>query len=162
MVDATVNNVFLEVYKKPLNFNFDPETHKSEETAFKAWIYRIARYQLSDLIKESTNFSSMHVVGLENETYENHMVETTVELEQLSDNRKLLDKALSVLSERDKAILLTYFDFHEEGKKMPSNDLKLMCEYWGTTPDNARQIKKRSLQKVITQLEQLTQLKLSK
>ncbi len=161
LVETTVNNVFVEIAQKPLNFSYDKTTHKSEDSAFRGWIYRIARFELADLMKASINYANMHVVGIEDEVIEN-LVEIEVEEERLSGNRQLLDKALSILSERDRAILLTYFDCHAEGKYAPTEVLDTMCEYWGTTRDGARQIKSRSLAKVKKQIERLEQLKPAK
>jgi len=160
-VESTVNNVFVEISQNPLNFSYDKKTHKSEDIAFRAWMYKIARYELADLMKESIKFSVGHKVGVEDEIIES-LVAIEVEQDFLSGNRQLLDKALSTLSERDRAILLTYFDYHVEGKNTPTEVLDVMCEYWGTTRENARQIKKRSLAKVKKCIEQLSQLKPSK
>ncbi|MDX5321363.1 MAG: sigma-70 family RNA polymerase sigma factor [Bacteroidota bacterium] len=158
LVESTVNNVFVEVYSNPLNFSYDSSKHKSEETAFKAWIYRIARNELADLMKASIQHSSLYVLGIEDEVIET-MAEIEVGPEVISGNRELLDKALSILSERDRAILLTYFDCHAEGKYAPSEVLDTMCEYWDTTRENARQIKFRSLKRVKEQIEKLAQQK---
>lgn len=158
LVESTVNNVFVEIFKNPLNFSYNSDNHKAEEIAFKGWMYRIARNELADLMKQSIQYSSRHVAGIDDEITEN-MVDVQVVPEFLSENRKLLDKALSILSDRDRAILLTYFDFHVDGKYAPSEELDIMCEYWGTTKENARQIKSRSLKKVKEQIEKLSQLK---
>ena len=155
---ATLNNVFIEINEKPLNFNYDSTKSKSEDTAFRSWIYRIALNELNDLTRSSMNFLKVHSLIEESEDYDK-FIEINLEEEFLSDNRKLLDQALSGLSVRDKAILLTYFEYHEEGKNAPTHVLDEMCKYWGTTKDNARQIKKRSLKKVIEKLEQLSTLK---
>lgn len=158
LVESTVNNVFVEISLKPLSFSYDRNSHKSEDTAFRAWIYCIARNELADLMKESIKYSDLHAVAIEDEIIEN-LVEIEVEQDILSGNRQLLEQALSILSERDRAILLTYFDCHVEGKYAPTEALDTMCEYWGTTRDNARQIKKRSLDKVKRRIEQLAKLK---
>lgn len=154
LVEYAVSNTFMEVFKKPLGFNYDSEKHSSEVSAFKGYLYVIARNEIMDLMKKSIHNSDLHAIGIEDEVIEN-MAEIDVEMEVLSGNRLLLEKALSVLSDREKAILLAHFDCYEEGKNTPSETLNIICEYWGTTRDNARQIKHRSLKKVKQRLEEL-------
>lgn len=154
LVEYTVSNTFMEIFHNPLDFSYDNETHSSEETAFRGYLYVIARNELMDLMKKSIKHSELHEVNIEDEVIEN-MEDIKVEFEALSGNRLLLEKALSVLSERERAILLAYYDCYAEGKYTPSETLDIICEYWGTTRDNARQIKSRSLKKVKQRLEEL-------
>jgi len=158
LVDNVVNNVFFEVHAHPLNFVFDEERHKSEEFAFKAWISQIARNEFSDLLRNSITYSTIQGHTIDDGIIE-RFAEIEVEEEILSDNRKALDKALSMLSDRDKHILLTCFDYYEDGKNTPSEVLNSLCEYWGTTKPNIRQVKKRSLEKVKSYLEKAVNLK---
>ena len=55
-VNSVVNNVFYEVFKKPLGFSFDVNRHKSEDTAFKAWISVIAKNKFNDLLRSSIKY----------------------------------------------------------------------------------------------------------
>lgn len=161
MHKSIISNVFLEVYENPLSFKYDNKKHKSEESAFKAWIYIIARNEFADLIRHSIKFTEIHTLGIENDLIERY-ADVDIEEEIVSGNRKLLDSALSVLSERECHILLTCFDYFEDGKNTPSDVLDYLCEYWGTTRDNVRQIKKRSLDKVRLRLEVLSKIKTEK
>lgn len=158
LVDSILNNVFYEVYADPLKFSFDEKNHKSEDTAFKAWLSQIARYEFSDLLKASITYSS-----IQGHTIDEGMIERFAEIsvgeEFLSDNRKALDKALSTLSDRNRHILITCFDYFEDGKNTPSDVLDSLCEYWGTTKPNIRQAKKRSLEKVKNYLEKTVKLR---
>jgi len=161
MHKSIISNVFLEVYENPLSFNYDNKKHQSEESAFKAWIYIIARNEFADLMRHSIKFTETHTLGIENDLIERY-ADVDIEEEIVSGNRKLLDSALSVLSERECHILLTCFDYFEDGKNTPSDVLDYLCEYWGTTRDNVRQIKKRSLDKVRLRLEVLSKIKTKK
>jgi len=158
---SIISNVFLEVYENPLSFNYDDKSHQSEESAFKAWLYIIARNEFSDLMRQSIKYTETHTLGIENDLIERY-AEVDVEEGLVSGNRKLLDSALSVLSERECHILLSCFDYYEDGKNTPSDVLDYLCEYWGTTRDNVRQIKKRSLDKVRFRLEVLSKIKSEK
>ena len=161
MVNAVVSNVFKDVFLDPLKFSYDPEQDKSEETKFRAWLYKIARNESADLIRASIQHKKLNVVGIEDNIVEQYAY-IEIEEEVLQGNRKLLEQALATLSERDRHILLTCFDYYEEGRNTPSNVLDELCEYWGTTRENIRQRKKRSLDKVKKEMERLTQLKLTK
>jgi RNA polymerase sigma factor (sigma-70 family) len=158
---SIVSNVFLEVYENPLSFNYDNKSHQSEESAFKAWLYIIARNEFADLMRHSIKYTETHTLGIESDLIERY-AEIDIEEEVLSGNRKLLDSALSVLSDRERHILLACFDYYEDGKNTPSDVLDYLCEYWGTTRDNVRQIKKRSLDKVRLRLEVLSKTKTEK
>jgi RNA polymerase sigma factor (sigma-70 family) len=161
MHKSIISNVFLEVYENPLSFNYDNMKHQSEESAFKAWIYIIARNEFADLMRHSIKFTEIHTLRVEDDLIERY-ADVDIEEEIVSGNRKLLDSALSVLSERECHILLTCFDYFEDGKNTPSDVLDYLCEYWGTTRDNVRQIKKRSLDKVRLRLEVLSKIKTEK
>ena len=159
-VDAALTNTFNEIFLKPLGFSYDPQKHNSEDTAFKAWISTIARNEFNDLLKNSLH-SSISIKTVEVDFIE-EIAELNMNEEVLSENRKMVDRALEVLKEREKHILLTCYDYYVEGKNTPTEVLDYLCEYWGTTRDNVRQIKKRSLDKVEKQLSSLVNLKVVK
>ncbi len=146
-VDDIVANVFLEVYDNPLSFSFDEKKHKNEETAFKAWICTIARNEFSDMIKSFSRHSKMYVLTSDDEMPDS-IIELDFEEQLISNNRKLIDKALEGLTDKERHILLSCYDFYEEGKNTPSTVLDSLCDYWGTTKPNVRQIKKRALDKI--------------
>jgi RNA polymerase sigma factor (sigma-70 family) len=161
LINTIVSNVFNEVFLKPLNFTYDKNQDQSEETKFRAWLYRIARNVFADLMSASIQYTSRNVVGIDDDLVERY-AEIAIEEEALKGNREMLEKAMSILSERERHILLACYDYYEEGKNTPSEVLDMLCEYWGTTRENVRQIKKRSLDKVKKQLEMLTLLKPAK
>jgi RNA polymerase sigma factor (sigma-70 family) len=142
LAEDTVTNTFYEVYLNPLSFKFDTDTHNSEERAFKAWLSVIARNEWADIVRAAIKTASMNVL-----TDNGELNDTFVEL-VLSKNRKLLDNALAGLTDRERDILLTCYDYHEEDKYTPSEVLDALCEIWGTTRPNVRQLKKRALDKV--------------
>ena len=161
LVNTIVSNVFNEVFQNPLSFTYDKNQDKSEETKFRAWLYWIARNEFADLMRASIQYTSMNVVGNDDDLVERY-AEFEIEEEVLTGNRKMLEKAMSILSERERHILLTCYDYYEEGKNTPTEVLDMLCEHWGTTRENVRQIKKRSLDKVKKQLGTLIQLKPAK
>jgi len=68
--------------------------------------------------------------------------------------KKLLDAALNLLSERDREILLTYFMYQEENKHLPDDVLEELSLRYSTTSANIRQIKKRALDKIKAYISQ--------
>ncbi|HPF52302.1 MAG TPA: sigma-70 family RNA polymerase sigma factor [Draconibacterium sp.] len=160
-VHTVVSNTFCEVYQNPLNFKYDSKRHRSEETAFRAWLYIIARNEFVNIFQESLQYNQMHQLGNEDDIIEKY-AEIDIDENYVSENRKALEQAMSLLTERERHILTACYDYYDEGKNTPSLVLDSLCEYWGTTRDNVRQIKKRSLDKVKKSLEKLTTLKVVK
>jgi DNA-directed RNA polymerase specialized sigma24 family protein len=157
-VDTIASNVFVEVFSNPLNFSYNEKDHQTEDIAFKAWICRIARFEFADILRESIKFNKMNLLsrdGILQDQTENF----TDDMDIISNNRKLLDKSLECLSDREKHVLLACYDYYEDGKNTPSEVLDMLCQYWGTTRDNVRQIRKRALDKVKAYLNNSIKLK---
>ncbi len=154
LYEATINNVFIKVYENPLSFEI-PQNAKNDN-CFKAWLSIVASNEIKTLIKEYYNKEkSLEVVDDE------PLIESEDINEELADsvNKKLMIDALNTLSERDKAIMFTLYNYYEEGKKTPSNVLNDLCKLHDTTKLNIRKIKERSEKKIIDFFAQHSQLK---
>lgn len=62
--------------------------------------------------------------------------------------QKILDDALNSLSEKEKHILLTYFEYKDQNKHLPDSVMSELKKTYATTSDNIRQIRKRAFDKV--------------
>ena len=124
--------------------------------SFKAWLSTVAKNELKRLLIDYYRDTvSLEILS----------TEPTIESNELTDeifenvNLKVLDDALQMVSERDKHILLTLYLYYEEGKKTPSNVLKMLCKMYDTTTVNIRKIKERSEKKIVEHFSKHTQLK---
>ena len=161
--NTVVNNTFIEIYDKPLNFEFDSNKHKTQDDAFRVYLAAIAKNEKNDLLKESLNYNSKQtkIIDDDDHFFEPSIPEETFKkLEiKLSTNRKILEDALYSLSERDRYIILTYYDNFEEGKNTPSEVLDNIEQLYGTTRDNIRMIRNRVKKKLIKEIESRSNLK---
>ncbi|SDX21099.1 RNA polymerase sigma factor [Aequorivita viscosa] len=154
LYEATINNVFIKLYENPLSFEI-PKNAKNDN-CFKAWLSVVASNEIKKLIKEYYNKEKLLEVISDEPVIESEDIN-----EELADsvNKKLMIDALNSLSERDKAIMFTLYNYYEEGRKTPTNVLNDLCKLHNTTKLNIRKIKERSEKKIIEFFAQHSQLK---
>lgn len=151
LVDTVLNNTFFTVYEKPLSFSFPSDA--SGDQKFKAWLATIAKNELLKLLLEFYG-DTVSMDGLEIEPVDDGIPDEIFE----SVNYKILDGALSTLSERDRHILLTLYLYHQKDKKTPSNVYSMLCKMYDTTNVNIRKIKERSEKKIVEYFSKYSQL----
>lgn len=161
--NTVTNNTFLEVYLKPLNFSYDVKVLPSKEIAFKAYLLGIAKNEKNDLLQESLSYSNFQVKIIDGDEdffvpFVSDDVFKVLE-EKLSQNRLLLDEILLTLSDRDRYIILSFYDNYEEGKKTPSEVLDFIESIYGTTRENIRMIRSRVRKRLIKEIESKSDLK---
>lgn len=153
IMNTVVNNTFYKLYENPLIFSFPEKA--VDDKGFKAWLSRVAKNELKRLLAEYYK----DTVSLEKMSSE-----PAVESDELAEdlfanaNFKVLYEVLNMLSERDKHILLTLYLYYDEGKKTPSDVLRMLCKMYDTTPVNIRKIKERSEKKIVEYFSKHTQL----
>ncbi len=151
LIQAVHQNTFLTVFEKAEKFMIIEDiTFERQEKRMKSWLSKIARlemYKLLRLLKDEKNNIEYHddLSFLEN-------LDEEIE-PQKSGDFLLAEKALQTLSERDRNILVTYMMFEDGNKKLPSTEIQRLADMWDILPDNMRQIKKRSLEKVKKYIE---------
>lgn len=153
LYEATINNVFIKVYENP--FSFEIPQNAKNDNCFKAWLSVVASNEIKTLLKEY--FSKEKSLEVDHEPpFESQSIN-----EELAEsvNKKLMIDALNTLSERDKAIMFTLYNYYEEGKNIPSAVLNDLCKLHNTTKLNIRKIKERSEKKIIEFFSQHSQLK---
>jgi RNA polymerase sigma factor (sigma-70 family) len=148
LCDGVFQNTLLTIYEKADKFiSIDEINDKSKEKRIKAWLGKIAQTEMYILLRELRPEKDKICYNTDY-INESDILDTIEDPKLPSFERKLLDSALSYLKERDRAILLTFYQYEEIGKKMPTNAIEELCEYFNTTPENLRQIKKRSFEKI--------------
>lgn len=154
LYEATINNVFIKLYENPLSFEI-PKNAKNDN-CFKAWLSVVASNEIKKLIKEYYNKEKLLEVISDEPVIESEEINEEL---AYSVNKKLMIDALNSLSERDKAIMFTLYNYYEEGRKTPTNVLNDLCKLHNTTKLNIRKIKERSEKKIIEFFAQHSQLK---
>lgn len=158
ILDAVINNTFLNIYENPLLFSFPKNVANKTDGSFKAWIITIAKNELMDMLNE---YKPLNVKSnddkIESAFQETYLDNDTIEISRI--NIQILEEALKTISERDREILRTLYMYHEEGKNTPSEVLNELCSFFGTTRDNIRKIKERSEKKIVEYFSKHTQLK---
>lgn len=143
LLDVVINNTFYSIYDKP-PLEFELKGNGNLDDCFLAYLVKIAKH---NIFRQLKTFYGKEVY-LESDIPE--MVFEEEELEELEEsiNVKILNQALNQLKPEHKEILLALYNYQEEGKKTPTEVLDVLCETYGTTRDNLRQIKKRAEDKI--------------
>lgn len=149
IIHDVVNNTFLKIYENPLLFQID-ETHNDiiTDARFKAYLAAIAKNNLKDLLKTEIKENHLKIIDDDEQIFDPPEIEIEENI-SLSQSRIILDEVLNSFKERDKAILLTLYEFYEEGKNTPSETLDWLCEVHNTTRDNIKAIKSRCNKKIV-------------
>jgi RNA polymerase sigma factor (sigma-70 family) len=104
-----------------------------------------------DLLEERENQDEIDAIG-EAGIYE--MAETDEnEKENKSENLKKISEYLSKLSDRDRDIILTTYNYYIPGKKTPSEVLNDLESKWSTSRENIRKILQKFRQAIFTNLQ---------
>lgn len=151
LIQAVHQNTFLTVFEKAETFMLIEDIpFERQEKRMKSWLGKIAHTELFKLLRELKDEKDKIEYHNELTFLENSDEETEP---QKSEYFLLAEKALNTLSERDRNILVTYLMFEDGNKKLPSTEIQRLADMWNVLPDNMRQIKKRSLEKVKKYIE---------
>lgn len=143
LLDVVMNNTFYTIYDNP-PLEFEMKGNANLENCFLAYLVKIAKH---DVFKQLKIFYGKEIY-LESDIPDVVFEEEEFEEYEDSTNIKILNQALNQLRPEHREILLALYNYHEEGKNTPTQVLDILCETYGTTRDNIRQIKKRSEDKV--------------
>lgn len=139
-----LNEVFYHIWNNPLNWEYKSENHKSPDSAFKAYLSTIAYYKRMEYLRKNETYLKNETPKVDdpnNDWLFNLEIEEYEVLEnELPNNNNMLDSVLSNLDSKKRDIVRVYFQHYEEGKKMRSENIKLMESMFNTTWDNIRQI----------------------
>ena len=144
LLQTVINNVFYKLFENPLAFSI-PSSAKNDN-CFKSWLSVVSRNELIGLLGEYLGKESVLKTVNEDQTNESINVDQAI---FESANTKLMLEALNTLSSRDKEIMLTLYNYYEEGKNTPSEILNQIAKLHNTTKPNIRKIKERSEKKII-------------
>lgn len=146
------------VWEKPLEWTFDSSLHETQVDGFKAYMATIIKLKLYEEIRaiKDTLDNEVQLIDEEGTDWVWPIVEEEYEIleKKLPEKDNPIEKCLLSFSQRDRDILRMYFLFYEEGKKMPSDIVKMMESQFDTTWLNIRQIISRSKKKIKKLIEE--------
>ncbi|SFF03195.1 RNA polymerase sigma factor [Spirosoma endophyticum] len=145
-----VYRTFTIVYEK--SDGFDTRGQKDVDKIriqIRGWLGRIIKNVFLTYLKEEWKVPWENIDPLIEYSAET----TEAEEAPVTYKRQLLDEALEQLSERDREMVLTYYQFYEKGAgnqslNIPKEVLDPLCKYHKTTTTYFRQIVKRGREKV--------------
>lgn len=139
------SNTMISIYNSP--------TYDSSKGKLSTWMSRIAYHEALDLIKEHNISDNNKSVPLNDDMLAITQNEDDV-VEYNTPQKKILEDAINLLSEKDREILLTCIMHQEEKKHLSDGVLRELCNRYDTTSENIRQIKKRALDRVKSHITQ--------
>ncbi len=146
LVETVFENTFLSVYAKAESFMMiEGISFERQEKNMKSWLGAIAKNEMLQLLRQFKTVKDKieytdDLSFLENINENNESLYT--------EDYLLAEKALKTLSERDRSILVTYLMYQDGNKKLPKEEIQRLADMWNVHPDNMRQIKKRSMDKL--------------
>lgn len=155
-VETIHSNTFVNMYEKIHTFTL-PDNSKNDGY-FKAWLSTIAK---NEFLKACKNPNNLVIIVNDEELSKNSLfISEQIDNDSYeSINYKILHDALEQLSQRDREILLTLYNFYKKGMNTPSEVLDDLCKMHNTTKINIRKIKSRCEQKIIKYFEKHSTLK---
>lgn len=155
-MNTVVNNTFLKIYENP-NLEFTVNANSSVISSFEAYLVTILKNEIYNVLrKEEIRVPLVLKADLPDGLFNDAQIETK---NSESENTKLLNEVLNTMSERDRGILLALYNYHEEGKKTPSDVLDVLAATYGTSRVNIRKIKQRGEEKIKEFFSKQSQLK---
>ncbi len=143
-------NTMIAIYKSSHTY----DENKSKVTTWISCIARNEMYDLLYILKEKNIGGKIFVPLDENIPLSNIEVNNEI----LTPQKEALNKALETLSEKERDTLLTYMMYQDGNRHLPDEVMQSLCDRYGSTSINLRQIKKRALDKVKNYISQNTDL----
>lgn len=145
LMDTALNNTFVKIFENP-PLDFKIKEDNTLDNCFIAYLVTITKNEILNLLKPK-DYNKMTV--LESDVPDVAFEEFEIDDSFVGINAKTLNDALNTLKQEHKEIILALYNYHEEGKKTPTEVLDILCKTYGTTRDSIRQIKKRGVDKII-------------
>lgn len=149
--EELANRVFARYYKYPNGYGKKQSRCKTEEAAFKVYLYGIATNELYDMVhpdESPYDGTEEVVISLINPEKE-YLPE---KLAQLQQAEAAIDKALANLTPKHKIIYLTYRYHEREGRYLPTRLRKKLVDALGGISVNTIRVYKKQAIEAMTNL----------
>jgi hypothetical protein len=160
IVDIVVDNTFLKIYEKSLDFVINEEDSDSDvDKKMKGYLAVIAKNELRGLLNKKYCYQEHSLIIDDDESIFDPLEIEITEIGELSHNQKILQEELMTFSERDRSILLSLYNCHEEGRNTPKETMAWLMKTHQTSDMNIRKIKSRCEKEIREYFEKNTTLK---
>ncbi len=151
------SEVFLQIWKNPLKWEFDTNKHSSQEGGFKSYLSVIAKLKLFEELRLSQNSreNERNTIDEPDSEWKWSLLEEEYDYldSDLQKKVNVIDECLYQFSEKKQDIIRMYFLFYSEGKNMSSEDIKLLENTFQTTWQNIRQVISRAKKEIKIAIE---------
>lgn len=131
------------------------ETTTNLDKQIKRWLSSIAQNELNEFLRKNPDEKFLSLpdrVATSEIEIEFDLAEEPKDPVKNSQFGYLdTDKIMSVLSDRERYILMVYFNYYdkeEPNRHLPDQEIERLCKMFDINPPNLRQIKKRALKKL--------------
>lgn len=151
IAQSLVNDLFCKIFEKGIR----PSKLKGAELSqsrriVSAWLSTSIKRLWLDYIKVENKSPKIYV---DVDTLSIAMISETSEHESQSIEKELLLEELEKLDHRERTILLKYFEYKDDVKRIPSVIIDSLAEEFSTTKDNVKTLYKRAFKKISERLK---------
>lgn len=150
-VEDLANDTFYHIYSSCPKFS-SKEDNSSK--LFLYWLVKISKnlyYGIKNTEKETA--SHLSIIYAENDNYQDKALLIPFEEKPIFYNEQIIIDYLQALSERDREILLSYYDYYIPGKNTPHKVLNELANRHSTTIEYIRTIRNRLIRKIEKELQ---------
>jgi len=147
-------DTFARAYEKAGEFALPADVSPERATRLvRGWLGTIATNLLRGLLRNHECEYSQDEEGWERilDTVGNTPENEESDLPRAQEERKVIDAALEILSEREQLVLrrtFQYYRIRKEFQRLPNKVVQELADQLATTPENLRKIRERALTKV--------------
>lgn len=148
-IKDAMQTIFLKIVQSVEKFNPD-KLKRSKKNPVKGWIGVIAKNQLNNIVKSN---AKNHEILFEDWLFThstNEKENLNLPKQYTSNYRIALEKAFSNLSERDKSLILVYYNHisFEKNSRLPKGKLGELAKMFDVEEENFTKIRQRILKRL--------------
>lgn len=155
-----MSNVFMEIWKNPLGWEFDSSKHKTQDGGFKSYLSVMVKNKLFEELRKSKQprENEKNTIDDNDSEWKWALLDDEYEYldEELRKRRNLIDECLSQFSEKKQDLIRMYFLFYDDDKNFSKEYIELLEDMFETTWQNIRQTISRAKRNIKTAIENKT------
>lgn len=143
-----------DIFSNTMMKAYTSASYDANKAKVTTWLSKIAKNELVN----SLRLEAGKPIILDEEGLNNFYDDINEDEEIVLPEKEILNVALDSLTERERHILMTYMLYSDGRKHLPDDVLKDLMEQYGTTADNIKHIKSRTLAKIKGYIKQNSNL----